>query len=231
MSESIAMPLDGGTMTLLVERPDSTPAPAVLVLHEVFGVNDDMRATCQELAARGFLAICPDLYWRIAPGFNLSRWSEDDLPRINNLYRAFDRDRAVQDIAALLSFSRGMAGASGKSGLLGYCMGGLLALLTAARHGADASVAYYPGEADLYLSEAPGGRTPLLIHLGEQDEYISPGARRAIRDAFADHASVQTFSYPGCSHAFARLSGDHYDAPAAALANSRSWTFLEASLR
>lgn len=230
MSESLSLPLDGGSINLHVERPQRDNAPAVLILHEVFGVNDDMRATCRELAERGFLAICPDLYWRIEPGFSLSHWTEADLPRINSLYRAFDRDLAVRDIAAVLAFARGMAGSRSSVGLLGYCMGGLLAFLTAARHGADASVAYYPGEAELYLAEAPAVRTPLIVHLGEKDEYISADAQHAIRAAFAENPSVETLSYPGCSHAFARHSGDHFDAPAAERANERSWAFLSSKL-
>jgi len=231
MSEFISHAMDGGSIGLHVERPQAASAPVVIVLHEVFGINDDVRASCRELADHGFLAICPDLYWRIAPGFSLSHWSEADLPRVNQLYRAFDRDQAADDIAEMLVFARSMAGSSGRAGLMGYCMGGLMAFLTTARHGADAAVVYYPGEAELYLGEADAVSTPMIVHLGEEDEYISHDAQRAIREAFAANPSVTVHSYPGCSHAFARHGGYHYDAAAAALANGRTWDFLDARLK
>lgn len=231
MGEFISYGLHGGSIGLHVERPDAASAPVVIVLHEVFGINDDVRASCRELADRGFLAICPDLFWRIAPGFSLSQWTEADLPRVNELYTAFDRDQAVKDIAEVLAFARSIGGSNGRAGLMGYCMGGLMAFLATARHGADATVAYYPGQAELYLGEADMVSTPMIVHLGEEDEYISHGAQRAIREAFAVNGSVTVYSYPGCSHAFARHSGDHYDAAAAGLANGRTWDFLDANLK
>jgi carboxymethylenebutenolidase len=231
MREFISYGMQGGSIGLHVERPKAASAPVVVVLHEVFGINDDVRASCRELADRGFLAICPDLFWRIAPGFSLSQWTEADLPRVNELYGAFDRDRAADDIAEVLTFARSMDGSNGRAGLMGYCMGGLMAFLTTARYGADATVAYYPGQAELYLNEADTVSTPMIVHLGEEDEYISHDAQREIREAFAANASVTVYSYPGCSHAFARHSGDHFDAAAAALANGRTWDFLDASLK
>ena len=231
MSESMSHEVEGGSIGLHIERPQAGSAPVVLVLHEVFGINDDVRASCRELADRGFLAVCPDLFWRIAPGFSLSTWTEADLPRVNEIYRAFDRDQAANDIAAVLHFARTMPGSSGQAGLMGYCMGGLMAFLTSARRGADATVVYYPGEAELYLDEAGAVATAMIVHLGEQDEYISHDAQAAILAAFASNPHVTIYSYPGCSHAFARHSGDHYDAAAAALANGRTWDFLDAQLK
>jgi carboxymethylenebutenolidase len=223
--------LSDGRFTLHVERPAAARAPVVVVLHEVFGVNDDLRATCRELAGRGYIAICPDLFWRIAPGFSLSRWTEADLPRVQQLYRAFDRDAAAQDVAAVLAHARGLEGATGKAGLIGYCMGGLMTLLATARHGADASVAYYPGEAELYLDEAAAVRTPLLLHLAEEDEFVPKPAQRAIAATVAGNGDVRLHAYPGCRHAFARHGGEHFDAAAAALANDRTWRFLDDRLR
>ena len=153
------------------------------------------------------------------------------MPRVNALYAAFDRGQAAKDIAGVLAFARSTAGSNGRAGLMGYCMGGLMAFLTTARHGADATVAYYPGQAELYLGEAEAVSTPMIVHLGEEDEYISHDAQRAIREAFAANGSVTVYSYPGCSHAFARHSGDDYDAAAAALANGRTWDFLDAKLK
>ncbi len=107
-------------------------APSVVVLQEVFGVNNDMRQTCDELAARGFIAVCPDLYWRQERGLDLNNWSESDWKKGLALYAAYDRDRGVEDIAATGRAACSLEGASGKLGVMGFCLGGLMTFLTAA---------------------------------------------------------------------------------------------------
>ncbi|HVJ00854.1 MAG TPA: dienelactone hydrolase family protein, partial [Sphingomonas sp.] len=134
-------------------------------------------------------------------------------------------------IADVLRFAAGLPGSTGKVGVMGYCLGGLMTFLVTARSGADASVAYYPGSAEDYMDEAPEVRTPIMVHLGEEDEFISKDAQRTIREAISGKPNAQVFSYPGCSHAFARHTGTHYDADAAALANGRTWDFLADNLK
>jgi carboxymethylenebutenolidase len=114
---------------------------------------------------------------------------------------------------------------------MGYCLGGLMTFLTTARRGADASVVYYGGNTEKYLDEAGGIKNPLMIHLGEEDEYIPRDAQRAIIDALAGNESAQVFTYPGCSHAFARHRGAHYDKDAAAIANARTAEFFGLHLK
>ena len=169
-----------GSFNAYVARPQKLPAPAIVVVHEVFGVNADMRQSCDELAAQGYLAICPDLFWRIAPGLDLSDRTEAERARGLALYNAFDLDAGVNDIAATLQAARAMPDATGKVGVVGYCLGGLLAFLTAARVGPDAAVAYYPGNADKHVREADRIASPLIVHLAEKDEYIPADAQREI---------------------------------------------------
>ena len=230
MTEQLTITVADGSFQAFVARPRVEPAPVVVVLHEVFGVNDDIRATCRELAERGFIAVAPDLFWRQEPGLALSHWTEAEWQKGLALYQGYDRDQGARDIAAAIGFARDLPGSSGRVGLMGYCLGGLMTFLVSARHDITASVAYYPGSAEDYLSEAAAVETPMMMHLAEQDEFISPTAQGAIRAAFADHPQVEIFSYPGCSHAFARHTGLHYDAEAAALANGRTWAFLQAHL-
>ena len=91
---------------------------------------------------------------------------------------------------------------------MGFCMGGLLTFLTGAARGhADAAVAYYPGGADKHLGKAAAVSIPMLMHLGEEDEFISKDAQRQIKEGFAQNGAVKIYSYPGCSHAFARHHG------------------------
>jgi carboxymethylenebutenolidase len=231
MQESIQINTPDGSFRAHVARPAAEPAPVVIVLHEVFGVNADMRQTCDELAALGYLAICPDLLWRLEPGVEMSDRTEAELVKALALYTAFNVDTGVDDVARAIQVARTLPGATGKVGLIGFCLGGLMAFLATARVGADAAVAYYPGNADKHLEEATRIDKPLQVHLAREDEFIPAGPQMEIIEALKNRPTVQTFGYPGCSHAFARHSGSHYDAAAAALANERSAAFLAFHLK
>lgn len=230
MSQSITIQTPDGGFQAYVARPDAASAPVVLVLHEVFGVNDDMRLTCDELAAKGFLAVAPDLFWRQEPGVDLNAWSEEEWRKGLALYLAYDRDQGVKDILAAVAAARTLPGASGKVAVMGFCLGGLMAFLTAARGEVDAVVAYHGGDTEKYLDEAAAVSAPLLMHLAEEDEFISKDAQARIKAAFAASPNATIHSYPDRNHAFARHTGAHYHAADAALANGRTWAFLARAL-
>jgi len=231
MSENIHVTTLDGTFSAYVVRPDARPAPAIVVLHEVFGVNSDMRATCHELAERGYIAVCPDLFWRQEPGLDLSHWTDAEWAKGLALYNAYNLETGVSDIVDTITTARTLDGSSGKVGVMGFCLGGLMTFLTAARGNADGAVAYYPGSAENHLEEATAVSIPIMMHLGEEDEFISKGAQRMIRDAFASNTEAKIFSYPVCSHAFARHTGVHYNPSAAEIANERTWAFFDRELR
>lgn len=211
-------------------RPSRPAAPSVVVLQELFGVNADIRQTCDDLADRGFLALAPDLFWRQRPGVDLDVRSEADWQTGLTLYSAYDRDLGVQDVVAAADVASHLPGASGRVGLLGYCLGGLMTFITAARSRVDAAVAFHGADTEKYLSEAPGIAAPMLFHLAGEDEFMPPAARAAITAAFAGEPSVQVYCYEGCHHAFSRHGGAHYDADAARQANERTWAFLQQHL-
>jgi carboxymethylenebutenolidase len=231
MHDRIQINAPEGTFAAYVARPQETPAPAIVVIHEVFGVNADMRQTCDDLAARGYLAICPDLFWRLEPGLEMTDQTEAELTKAAALYAAFDLEAGAADIATTIVAARRMPGSNGRVGVVGYCLGGLLTFMTAARVGPDAAVAYYPGNADRHLEEADRVASPLIVHLGEEDEYISKEAQRQIVAALGPRPQATVYRYPGCHHAFARHRGTAYDATAAALANSRTDAFLDQHLK
>jgi len=235
VNQTINILTEGGEFSAYVARPTKTPAPAVVVLHEVFGVNEDIRQTCRELAAEGFLAIAPDLFWRQERGVDLNAWSDAEWKKGLALYTAYDRDTGVRDVLATMRAAERLDGSSGKVGIMGFCLGGLMTYLTAARHHVMAAVAYHGGETENYLDEARGITEPLLMHLAEEDEFISKDAQARIKAALAPppNATVPNatiYSYPGQNHAFARHTGTHYNASAAALANGRTRAFLAAHL-
>jgi len=228
MKSSIDIVTPEGSFYAYLAEPAVLPAPAIVVIQEAFGVNEDLRATCDELAAKGFIAVCPDLYWRQEPMLQLSATA--DWPRAFALYQALDIDKAVADVQAAVDQTRDLKNCTGKVGVTGFCLGGLLTYLAAVRGGVDAGVSYYGGRTEEFLGEGPRLRGPLMMHLGEQDEYISQSAQNAIRTELVPRG-VEIHSYPGCSHAFARHQGEHYDAGAAAQANARTVAFLQEHLR
>ncbi len=219
-----------GRFEAYVARPKLSLAPVIVVLQEIFGVNADIRATCDELAGRGFIAIAPDLFWRDVPGLDLNSWSEADWKRGLDLYNVYDLDLGVRDVAATVEIARTVEGGNGKVGIMGFCLGGLMSYLTAARAKIDAAVVYYGGGTDQHLAEASTVTASVLMHFGEEDEFISRDAQRRIKAAFDGKPNVEIISYPGCSHAFARHTGAHFNAVAAASANARTDVFFSKAL-
>lgn len=230
MSETLSITTPDGAFSAYVARPAAASAPAVVVIQEIFGVNRVMRDICDGLAAEGFLAICPDLFWRIEPGIDITDKSEAEWKRAFELYNAFDVDAGVSDIAATIAAARTLPGASGKVGAVGYCLGGLLAFLTATRTDADASVSYYGIGIEKHLAETEKLARPLLLHVAELDQFVPPEARKMILDGLKDHPQIEIHTYAGRDHAFAREGGEHYDAADAAKANGRSLTFFKTHL-
>ena len=220
-----------GAFSAYIARPKTVPAPAVVVLQEVFGVNADIRETCDELAEQGFIAVAPDLFWRQEPGVDLSVTSEADWQHGVRLYQAYNRDAGVRDVKDTVEVVAKLPECTGKVAVLGYCLGALLVFLTAVRSGIDAGVAYHGGDTEKYLNEVDGLGAPLLMHLGEEDEFISKSAQAEIKAALAGKSTATVFSYPGQRHAFSRNGGAHYNADAAALAHERTYEFLDQHLR
>jgi carboxymethylenebutenolidase len=142
MSETLSITTPDGAVPAYMARPAVAPAPAGVVIQEIFDVNADLPEVCDNLAAQGYLAICPDLFWRTKRGRDYADESEEEWKRGLALYHGFDVEAAVSDIAATLSAARTIAGASGKVGVVDYCRGRLMAFLAAARTEADAVVSY-----------------------------------------------------------------------------------------
>src|ERR1700719_102976 len=233
MNDRITIEGRDGAFGAYIARSKTSPAPAVVVLQELFGVNADIRKTCDELAEQGFLAVAPDLFWRQEPGVDLSNvTSEDDWQHGLRLYAAYDRDAGAKDVKDTVDAVRNLLECNGKVAVLGYCLGALMVFLTAVRcQGVDTGVAYHGGDTEKYLGEVDGLNAPLLMHLAEEDEFISKAAQAQIKAALAKKPNTTVYSYPGQNHAFSRHGGAHYNAAAAALAHGRTSEFLRQQLR
>ena len=220
-----------GSFSAYVALPDtSSPAPGVVVAQEIFGVNQVMRDVCDWLAGAGFVAVCPDLFWRIEPGIQLTDKTEAEWKRAFELFGLFDVDKGIADMQATLAALRGHEACNGKAGSVGYCLGGKIAFLMATRSDSDASVGYYGvGLGDL-LGEAGNIDKPLMLHIAEKDQFSSAEEIAKVKDGLAANPKATVHIYEGQDHAFARPGGEHYHEAAARLANGRTVDFFKEHL-
>jgi carboxymethylenebutenolidase len=230
MGERITITVEDGSFEAYVAKPSGSPTAAIVVIQEIFGVNQVMRDITDGLAGQGYLAVCPDLFWRIEPGIDITDQSEAEWKRAFELFNAFDVDAGVGDIAATIAAVRKRDDCNGKVGAVGFCLGGLLAFLTATRTDADACVSYYGVGLDGRVAEAEKLTHPVLLHIAEEDQFVPKAAQAVIKQALGNHPMVELYTYPGRDHAFARPGGEHYDEADARLAGGRSLTFFKKHL-
>ncbi|HSK40435.1 MAG TPA: dienelactone hydrolase family protein, partial [Arenibaculum sp.] len=204
MTEVTIQAADGGTFTGYLARPATGRGPGIVVIQEIFGVNQVMRDVCDGLAAQGYFALCPDLFWRQEPGIQLTDRTDAEWARAFELYKGFSETKGVEDLIAALNLLRGTDGCTGRVGCIGYCLGGKLAYLMATRSNVDCSVGYYGVAIEKNLDEATAIDHPLLMHIAEKDQFVPPAARERILESTARNARITAHVYPGVDHAFAR---------------------------
>ena len=219
-----------GSFNALVVEPARKPAGAVVVIQEIFGINDAMRATAAEIAAMGFFAIVPDLFWRLQPGIDLTDKSEAEWKQAFDYMNRFDQDRGIEDLKATLKLARTLPGTNGRVATMGYCLGGRLAFMMAARSDADLNVSYYGVGIDGLMDELKNVTRPLLLHIAALDKFVPAEAQTRIMDAVRGNSHVHPYVYAGADHAFARVNGTHFHPLAATIANGRSAEALAAAL-
>jgi len=220
---------DGGTFEAYVARPRGGSGPALVLIQEIFGVNHLMRYQADCFAAKGFTVVVPDLFWRQEPGIMLTDQSEADWQRAFELFQGFDVDKGVDDIAQTVAYARGES-STGKVGAIGWCLGGRLAFLTAARTDIDASVSYYGVMLDEHLGEAGNISGKVLMHVAAKDDFVPPEAQAKIKDGLSGNPQVELHVYEGCNHAFARPGGGNFVQEAALKADDRTLAFLNETI-
>jgi carboxymethylenebutenolidase len=223
---------DGGTFSAYLAEPKGIgKAPGMVVIQEIFGINGNIRAICDDYAARGYVAIAPDLFWRQEPGVQLDSNTKEGWDRAMQLYQGFSETKGVEDLIATLAWLRKQPLVGTKVGAVGYCLGGKLAYLMATRSDADASVGYYGVGIQGSIGEAGAITRPLMLHIAEKDSFCPPEAQKQVKDGLAPIVYATVHSYPGMEHAFARKGGEHYDAGAAKLADGRTEQFFADNLK
>lgn len=203
---------DGGDFGAYVALPEVTPAPGIVMLHEIFGVTDWVTETADLFAGHGYCVAAPEMFWRLEPDFKADH--NDPEQREQGLrYRGeIDHDKAVEDIAAVIAHLKSMPECNGKIGVTGFCMGGTLTYLAAARLNPDAAVAYYGTEIHNFLDEGKNISCPTLLHAGDKDGHVPMDLVNEIAAALDRVPDVEIEIYDA-GHAFANTHRPNYFVP------------------
>lgn len=210
--------------------PASGTGPGLIVGQEIFGINQNMREVAEMYAQEGYVALVPDLFWRMQPGVDLG-YSEADFKQALDYFVRLDLGRAVDDIGAAIDALRALPQVSGPEvGFVGFCMGGKLAYLAAARLDVACAVGYYGMGIENMLDEAANIKGKVVLHFAEQDAYCDGAARAKIVEGLAGVPKAEFYFYPGADHAFARVGGMHFDKPSALMAHGRTIAALKSTV-
>lgn len=216
---------DGGEFEAYLSTPAQGSGPGLILLQEIFGINQYLRDMADQFAEEGYVVLVPDLFWRMEPGVNLS-YSDEDFGKAFGFYQQFDVDQGIKDVGDTLAALRSMEQCKGKIGALGYCLGGKLAYLTAARTDVDCAVSYYGVAIEASLDEAADITCPMVMHFASEDQFVPPEAVDAVRNTFEGRSDVEIYYYHGVNHAFATPGRDSYHKPSTMMAYSRSLALL-----
>jgi carboxymethylenebutenolidase len=219
-----------GRFQAYVAEPNGTPKAAVIVIQEIFGVNEGIRRKCDHWASLGYLALAPDLFWRLQPGVELDPDVPEEFQQALGLMGRFDQDTGIRDIEATIKAARQRLGGRGKVGCVGYCLGGRLAFMTSARTDIDATVGYYGVGIDNLLREKHAISHPLMLHIAGADHFVGPEIQKAMHEGLDDHPKVVLHDYPGMDHGFAAEMGKRRNEEGARLADSRTEAFFAENL-
>jgi carboxymethylenebutenolidase len=210
---------DGHELDAYEVEPTGKPWGALVVVQEIFGVNQHMRSVADRFAEEGFYAVVPALFDRVEPNVELT---DDGMQQGIALAQKININDAVKDVDAALQYAAKKTGKP--AGVVGYCYGGTLAWLSATRLSPAAAVGYYGGQIVWFAEENP--RVPVLLHFGKQDGHIP---QADVEKVHAAHPEVEICWYDA-GHAFNNDTRASYNAEAAKEAMARTLAFFNRHL-
>ena len=220
---------DGGKFNGYLASPKSGGAPGVVIIQEIFGVNAHIRDVVEEYAANGYVALAPDMFWRVEPDLQLD-YTPEGIQKARELRGKFDLKLGMSDIGATIAALKAAPGCNGKIAAVGYCFGGFIAYLTAARLGVAAASCYYGGGIDGFLGETDAVKCPIQFHFGAEDHGIPMTAVDKIRSAFAGRKDAEVFVYEGAEHGFNCNRRASFHPAASDLARQRTLDLLRRTI-
>ena len=214
---------DGGKFRGYLSLPRQGSGPGLVLCQEIFGVNEGIRRLADLFAEEGYVVLAPDLFWRLQPGLELD---EADAQQAMGHAQRFDARLGVQDIGACVDALRSHPACKGRIGVLGQCLGGRMAVLTAAAGVVDCAVSYYGVGIDAVLPQLGEIKVPMVLHFAGADRLVKPEAVAAIRGHFAGRDDVEVYVYPGVDHAFANPARSNFNKQANDMAHTRTLALL-----
>lgn len=200
-TQTISVHAKGGAFDGYLALPDRPNGNAMIILHEIFGVNEPVKALTRRYAQDGYLAIAPDMLWRLEPGLSLGYTREETL-RAMSIVKNFDLAQGVADLGCVLDALRHHPAVNGKVGVLGLCMGGTLAFLAASQLPVDAAVSFYGTALEQHLATVAKMHCPIMLHYGGKDRFIPKEVVAQIADALAARQHQEVHVYPEGDHGF-----------------------------
>jgi carboxymethylenebutenolidase len=220
---------DGQTFDGYTVLPASGHGPGVLVMQEIFGVNEYIRDVCRRLAELGYVAMAPDVYWRIERNVDIGH-DPAEMAKAFGYMSKYDWPTGVRDHVAALAHLRALPETGAKAGAIGFCFGGGTSFALACAAQPDAVVSYYGSAVPGYLDQAGSVTSPICFHFGGQDPYIPRDEINAVRRWAAGRPGTEYHEY-AAGHAFDNnFSAMFSDPPAAAMAWGHTVRFLATHL-
>lgn len=209
--------------------PPAGHGPGLVLLQEIWGVNDHIRAQAELYAQAGFVVLAPDVFWRQAARTALD-YGETGSAQAFELAGRLDGAQAADDMVRALEVLRAQPQVDGGTGMLGYCLGGQLAFRAGALGGASAIVSYYGGGIERHLDLVPRIAAPVMFHYAQLDAHITADKVAQVQQAFADKPDATFHLYPGVQHGFNCWGRPAFDRKSSQLALARTLAFLSQCL-
>ncbi len=221
MGEIVSIPTADGSYNAYTAYPLARQGPGLLVLPEIYNSNDHIRSVADRFAAEGFIALAPDVFWRLQAD-QYFPYTDAGQAQARAFNGRLDVDQLIVDLGSAVQLLRANPNSSGLVGSVGFCLGGKLSYLCAARLGVDAAVSYYGVKIEDYLEEFDNISCPMVLHFAGNDPRVPPLAQAKIEHKFSGREEVETYLYPDAEHGFNRFGYPPYHQPSAALAWQRT---------
>lgn len=230
MPERITINVSDGFFDGYLALPPTGQGPGMLVIQEIFGVNDHIRAVADKLAAEGYVVLAPDLFWRMKHDVELG-YEGNDLEQAMDYYERFDEVKGISDLRHAADALRNHKACTGRIGAMGFCLGGKLAFRLAGATNLNVAICYYGGGIENHIPESEKIKCKILLHFGETDSHILMSTVDKLRESFEAKPNFAIEVYPGVGHGFNCDARSSYDSEAAELAWARSIELLARELK
>ncbi len=228
-SEKVCVSVGDGFFDAYLSLPATGNGPGLLLIQEIFGVNEHIRNVADRWAELGFVVLAPDLFWRIKPGIELG-YEGADFDQALKYFEMFDENKGLSDLKEAATALRDHKRCSGRVGAIGFCLGGKLAYRLAGQFNLNAAVSYYPVFLEQFLEEAERIRCETIIHFAELDQFVPKPTYEKIAEKLTRKNNFHLYMYDGVDHGFSCDARATYNKEAAKLAHERSLELLKKSL-